>query len=84
MEHRSTKAAPRTGWCGERTEETMTQSRRMERRMIRVQVRFEMSRMAAACLADAYQQVVPIPRRTTAREQGQRLSEGPGRAEGEA
>jgi hypothetical protein len=82
MEHRSTTVVPRTGWYGERTEETMCRSRRTEPRMIRIQVRFEMSRMAAACLADAYEQVVPVPRRSTGRDQGQRRSEGQRRAEG--
>lgn len=61
----------------------MTQRRRKEPRMVRVQVRFEMSRMAAACLADAYEQVVPISRRAMAGEHRQRLSEGQRRAEGE-
>lgn len=84
MEHRSTKAAPRTGWYSARTEETMTQNGRTERRMVRVQVKFERSRMATACLADAYEQVVSIPRRSTARTHGQRRSEGQRRAEGEA
>jgi hypothetical protein len=84
MEHRSTKAARRTGWCGERTEETMTKSRRKECTMVRVQVKFEMSRMAAACLGDAYEQVVPITRRSTIQERGERRSEGHRRAEGEA
>jgi hypothetical protein len=61
----------------------MTQSRRKEPRMIRIQVRFEMSRLAATCLADAYEQVVPIPRRSMTREQGRPRSEGQRRAEGE-
>jgi len=64
----------------------MTQRTRTERRVLRVQVRFEMSRVGAACLADAYEQVVPIARRSMAlgpRQQVRRLSEGQRRAEGE-
>jgi hypothetical protein len=62
----------------------MTQSRRKGCSMVRVQVTFEMSRVAAACLVDAYEQVVPIARRSTAQEQGRRRSAGQQRAEGEA
>jgi hypothetical protein len=62
----------------------MTQNGRKKRGMVRVQVTFEMSRMAAACLANAYEQVVPISRRTTAREHGQQLSARQQRAKGEA
>jgi len=63
----------------------MTQSGRKDRRVLRVQVRFEMSRLGAACLADAYEQVVPIARRSMAagrRQQVRRPCEGQGRAEG--
>jgi hypothetical protein len=63
----------------------MTPRVQAERRVLRVQARFEMSRVGAACLADAYEQIVPIARRSMARERRQqvrRLSEGPRRAEG--
>jgi hypothetical protein len=64
----------------------MTERGRMERRVLRVQVRFEMSRVGAACLADAYEQVVPIARRSMAIERRQPvrwLSERQRRAEGD-
>jgi hypothetical protein len=63
----------------------MTPSGRTARRELRVQVRFEMSRVGAACLADAYEQVVPIARRATVlerRQQARRLPEEQRRAEG--
>ena len=64
----------------------MTQSGRKDRRVVRVQVRFEMSRLGAACLADAYEQVVPIARRSVPlerRQHGQQQPEEQRRAEGE-
>lgn len=41
----------------------MEQRQRRRRSALVVRVRYEPSRVAAACLADAYEQVVPVVRR---------------------
>jgi hypothetical protein len=53
----------------------MTQRVRKDRTVLQIQVRFEMSRVAAACLADAYEQIVPIARRSRVAERRQCISE---------
>jgi hypothetical protein len=63
----------------------MARRAQKDRTVLRVQVRFEMSRVAAVCLMDAYERVVPSTRRSTLSERGQDLpgrSERPRRAEG--
>lgn len=41
-------------------------SEQKSKRELKIQVRFEASRVAGECLANAYEQVVPLVRRTTA------------------
>jgi hypothetical protein len=53
----------------------MRQRVQKDRRVLQVEVRFEMSRVAAACLADAYEQVVPIARRSRLAERRQCVPE---------
>jgi hypothetical protein len=77
MEHRRTKRARSTGARGEWTEETMPQRVQRDRRVLQVEVRFEMSRLAAACMADAYEQVVPIARRSRLAARRQCMPERP-------
>jgi hypothetical protein len=53
----------------------MTQRVRKDRDVLQIQVRFEMSRLAAACLADAYEQIVSITRRSRLAERRQCMPE---------
>jgi hypothetical protein len=48
-------------------------TRREEREVVRMRVTFEGSRVGAVCLADAYEQVVPIHRRSAAAQERQPL-----------
>jgi hypothetical protein len=47
----------------QRREEMREQRQRQRRSTLIVQVRYEPSRVGAACLADAYEQVLPVVRR---------------------
>ena len=51
------------GRCDERTVETMSRGERTQRKERVVVVVGECSRLGAACLAQAYEQVVPVVRR---------------------
>ena len=41
-------------------------SHQQSKRELKIHVRFEASRIASECLANAYEQIVPLVRRTTA------------------
>jgi hypothetical protein len=43
----------------------MARRERTHKRVLEIRVMFEPSRVSSACMAQAYEQVVPIPRRTT-------------------
>jgi hypothetical protein len=43
----------------------MARRERTHRIVLEIRVMFEPSRVSSACVAQAYEQVVPIPRRTT-------------------
>jgi hypothetical protein len=43
----------------------MARRERTHKMMLEIRVTFEPSRVSSACVAQAYEQVVPIPRRTT-------------------
>ena len=59
------------GRCDERTVETMSRRERTQRRERVVVVVGECSRLGASCLAQAYEQVVPIVRRAQMVELGE-------------
>jgi hypothetical protein len=43
----------------------MARRERTHNRVLEIRVTFEPSRVSSACIAQAYEQMVPIPRRTT-------------------
>jgi hypothetical protein len=45
----------------------MARRERTHNMVLELRVTFEPSRVSSACIAQAYEQVVPIPRRTTSR-----------------